>query len=61
MKRQSWLTWFKKAWNEESWEREIKVCTVLFLARPHGVYATSRSIAVSHWWPFDFTEHREIP
>jgi hypothetical protein len=24
MKRQSWLTWFKKAWDEESWEREIK-------------------------------------
>jgi hypothetical protein len=54
MKRQSWLTWFKKAWDEESWEREIKVCTVLFLARPHGVYATSRSIAVSPLVAFRF-------
>jgi hypothetical protein len=46
MKRQSWLTWFKKGWDKESWEPEMKVCTGTFLAVPHGVHASSRSIAV---------------
>jgi len=36
MKRQSWLTWFKKGWDEESWEPEMKVCTGTFLAVPRA-------------------------